>query len=71
MYNEVTKQFSYEELKIDDNATGKVDSTVDTTNYITIFEYTIPAGIRVKLGQPSPVEAPNSHILLIPMDDTA
>ena len=39
-------------------------------SYVTILEYTIPAQQEVKLGQKYPADAPNSHICIIPMDDT-
>jgi len=64
-----TKQIIEDVLECNDMKLASAPTTV-VGEWVEILKYRIPAQQEVKLGQLYPAEAPNSHILIIPMDDS-
>lgn len=65
-----TGQIIEDVLEVNDMELSAAPSTVAAA-WVKILEYQIPAQQEVKLGQRYPADAVNSHVLIIPMDDTA
>lgn len=65
-----TGQIIEDILEVNDMELSAAPTTV-AAKWVEILKYSIPAQQEIKLGQRYPADAPNSHILIIPMDDTA
>lgn len=64
-----TGQIIEDVLEINDMELAAAPTTVAGA-WVRFMEYEVPAQQQIKLGQKYPADAPNSHILIIPMDDT-
>lgn len=66
----VTGQIIEDVLEVNDMELAAAPTSV-AGKWVEILKYTVPAQQQIKLGQKYPADAPNSHVCIIPMDDTA
>ena len=64
-----TGQIIEDILEVNDMELAAAPTTV-AGSWVEILSYQVPAQQVIKLGQKYPADAPNSHICVIPMDDT-